>query len=252
MNGVLGEIRLFGGLRVPNNWLECQGQVLPIAEFNELFSVIGGRFGGDGTTSLGLPQIPPAQTVTYSFEGLKYVICTIGSWPSSGGMEGMLGEIRLWAGTQAPQGWARCDGSVVNANTNPALYSVLGNTYGGSPGQTFGLPNLPDLNGSAYILCVEGAYPLPASDSEDAPVEVYLGEVRLWAGAYAPSGFAVITSPVFLNLNLYEALYAILGNDYGGFFPQNFQLPQLNPLPANPGSDVSYICVTQGIFPDLF
>jgi hypothetical protein len=45
--------------------------------------------------------------------------------------QGCVGEIRLFAGTFAPKGWAFCDGKILNVSQNTALYSVLGNTYGG-------------------------------------------------------------------------------------------------------------------------
>ena len=57
-------------------------------------------------------------------------------------MDNFLGEIRLFAGTFAPAGWAMCNGALVSIATNDALYSLIGNTYGGDGVQTFGLPDL--------------------------------------------------------------------------------------------------------------
>ncbi len=56
-------------------------------------------------------------------------------------MDAYTGEIRLFAGGYAPEGWHFCDGSLVSTNTYPALYSLIGTTYGSGNG-TFGLPNL--------------------------------------------------------------------------------------------------------------
>lgn len=56
--------------------------------------------------------------------------------------EGILGEIRLFAGTFAPKGWAFCDGQILEIRYNTALFSVLGTTYGGNGITTFALPNL--------------------------------------------------------------------------------------------------------------
>jgi microcystin-dependent protein len=56
-------------------------------------------------------------------------------------MEGTIGEIRLFAGTFAPQSWLLCQGQLISISANQALYSILGTTYGGDGVQTFGLPN---------------------------------------------------------------------------------------------------------------
>ncbi len=56
------------------------------------------------------------------------------------------GEIRAFGFTYAPAGWAFCQGQNMPVAQNPALYSVIGNLYGGTPGQNF---NLPDLRGRA-------------------------------------------------------------------------------------------------------
>jgi microcystin-dependent protein len=55
-----------------------------------------------------------------------------------------LGEIKLFAGTYAPQGWATCDGQTLPISDYSALFSLLGTTYGGDGQTTF---NLPDLRG---------------------------------------------------------------------------------------------------------
>lgn len=56
--------------------------------------------------------------------------------------EPFLGEIRMFAGDHAPAGWALCNGQILLIQENPALYSVLGITYGGDGGTTFALPDL--------------------------------------------------------------------------------------------------------------
>lgn len=53
-----------------------------------------------------------------------------------------IGEIRAFAFTFAPYGWATCDGQILNIPQNTALFSILGTTYGGNGTTTFALPNL--------------------------------------------------------------------------------------------------------------
>src|SRR5690606_32829308 len=53
-----------------------------------------------------------------------------------------IGEIRIFAGTFAPRGWAFCHGQLLPVGQYPALYSILGNKYGGDGRTTFALPDL--------------------------------------------------------------------------------------------------------------
>ncbi|WP_419877456.1 phage tail protein [Brevibacillus centrosporus] len=57
-------------------------------------------------------------------------------------MEPFVGEIRLFAMDFAPKGWAMCNGQLLSIQTNTALFSLLGTTYGGDGRTTFALPNL--------------------------------------------------------------------------------------------------------------
>lgn len=56
--------------------------------------------------------------------------------------EAFIGEIKLFAGNFAPQGYAICDGSLLPITQNMALFSILGTTYGGNGVSTFALPDL--------------------------------------------------------------------------------------------------------------
>lgn len=53
----LGEIQQFGGSYCPNGWAPTNGQMLPISEFQALFSLLGTNYGGDGRTVFGVPDL---------------------------------------------------------------------------------------------------------------------------------------------------------------------------------------------------
>lgn len=57
-------------------------------------------------------------------------------------MEGTLGEIRMFGGNFAPRNWAFCAAQLLPINSNQALFSILGCTFGGDCRTTFGLPDL--------------------------------------------------------------------------------------------------------------
>lgn len=53
----VGEIRMFAGNFAPAGWMFCEGQLLPISEYDQLFQVIGTTYGGDGQETFGLPDL---------------------------------------------------------------------------------------------------------------------------------------------------------------------------------------------------
>lgn len=63
-------------------------------------------------------------------------------------MNSMIGEIRAFPYTFAPYGWLECMGQAVSVNEYQALYSIIGQTYGGSGTSIF---NLPDFRGAGLV-----------------------------------------------------------------------------------------------------
>jgi len=53
-----------------------------------------------------------------------------------------VGEIRMFAGNFAPNGWMFCEGAAMPIAENEVLFQLIGTTYGGDGEETFNLPNL--------------------------------------------------------------------------------------------------------------
>lgn len=53
----IAEIRIFAGNFAPRGWAFCNGQLLPISQNTALFSLIGTTYGGDGRTTMALPDL---------------------------------------------------------------------------------------------------------------------------------------------------------------------------------------------------
>lgn len=53
-----------------------------------------------------------------------------------------VGEIRMFAGNFAPNGWMFCEGQTLPISENDVLFQLIGTTYGGDGEETFNLPNL--------------------------------------------------------------------------------------------------------------
>jgi len=56
--------------------------------------------------------------------------------------EPYVGEIRMFAGNFAPNGWMFCEGQTLPISENDVLFQLIGTTYGGDGQETFNLPNL--------------------------------------------------------------------------------------------------------------
>jgi len=48
---------MFAGNFAPAGWMFCEGQLLPISEYETLFNLIGTTYGGDGQSTFGLPDL---------------------------------------------------------------------------------------------------------------------------------------------------------------------------------------------------
>ncbi|HTJ25098.1 MAG TPA: tail fiber protein [Candidatus Limnocylindria bacterium] len=53
----IGEIRMFAGSFAPAGWMTCDGQLLPISDYQPLYTLIGTTYGGDGQSTFALPSL---------------------------------------------------------------------------------------------------------------------------------------------------------------------------------------------------
>jgi len=85
----VGEIRMFAGNFAPAGWMFCEGQLLPISEYETLFNLIGTTYGGDGQSTFSLPdmrgRIPIHQGGGFTLAetgGVEEVTLTVSQIPS--------------------------------------------------------------------------------------------------------------------------------------------------------------------------
>jgi microcystin-dependent protein len=76
-------------------------------------------------------------------------------------MEPMLGQILILPFTFAPESFLACDGQLLPISQNPALFSLLGNRFGGDGKTNFAIPNYANLApaGSTYFIATVGVFP---------------------------------------------------------------------------------------------
>ena len=80
-------------------------------------------------------------------------------------MDNVIGTVQLFAFEFVTRGWQHCNGALLPVNQHMALFTVLGNRFGGTPGSTFALPDLRDkapAPGLVYAICVDGVLPVRA------------------------------------------------------------------------------------------
>ncbi|TLV01552.1 hypothetical protein FEN17_12870 [Dyadobacter luticola] len=93
-----------------------------------------------------------------------------------------VGEIKMFAGKIAPDGWTFCDGSLLPIAENHFLFNLLGTTYGGDGQATFALP---DLRGRLPIHQDEGPGNGERPFSDDEPY-LYVNYIISLYGIYSP------------------------------------------------------------------
>ncbi|MGV3629824.1 MAG: phage tail protein [Bacteroidota bacterium] len=173
MDEYMAIVKLFAGNFAPKNWAFCNGQLLPVNQYQALFSLLGTTYGGDGITTFGLPDLrnrvpigagsyqsmyvqvgekqgTPTSSLNISQMGAHNhmeAVSTLDSAtdiPTTGAVMATpiddKGAKNLGYGTVAPQ---------VTLNT-----ATLGMTGGNQPHN-----NVQPSIGLSYIICLYGLYP---------------------------------------------------------------------------------------------
>ena len=60
----IGQIMIFGFNFAPQNWLFCNGALLPIAQNQALFAIIGTTYGGNGISTFAVPNLQDSGAVS--------------------------------------------------------------------------------------------------------------------------------------------------------------------------------------------
>ncbi len=172
--------------------------------------------------------------------------------------EPYLGEIRLVAFNRNMRGWMACEGQLLPISSNQALYSLLGNRFGGDARVNF---QLPDLRGrtplhapTANALGTAGGVETVALTLQQVPTHTHAFQVSSqpatvggMAGAWyaAPAAWSATSGPT----KLYAAAAAVADitplypgclENSGGSQPHSNMQPYLA---------LKYIIATQGIYP---
>ena len=182
-------------------------------------------------------------------------------------MDGVIGEIRMFAGNFAPGSWAYCNGQIMPISQYAALFSILGTVYGGNGTSTFGLPNLngkaamgtgTNPGGSTRKLGDTGGATTNSLIATNIPIHPHTAQGTVTPGASSATGTQNVPT------NNYPAKPSDSAAVYGTA-PSNVQMGQssvtvtvdpggtASPQPFNrvqPSTGMSFIICLQGMFPD--
>ena len=240
---VLGQVCLMAFSYAPYGWMECNGDTISINDNTSLYSLLGTRFGGNGSTTFALPKLDSP------VEGARYCIATTGIFPSQSGQSftAYLGQIELFPYTFVPGGWARCEGQPLQVAQNNALYAIIGNAFGGDTTTMY----LPDLRGTEpnenmhYYICLVGDFPFDGAYSDSGEYGM-MGSINLYKRNTTFAGSGECDGGL-LSIPQYTPLYALTGVEYGGDGSNTFGKPDLRGF--TPHQALSYYIQTSGTFP---
>ncbi|AFY49918.1 microcystin-dependent protein [Nostoc sp. PCC 7524] len=194
---LIGEILLFPYNFIPRGFAPANGQTLPIIQNTALFSLLGTTYGGDGRINFALPNL------TSPIPNTQYAIALQGIFPSRDhfptSSNRLLGEIALLPYNFTPRGFSAANGQLLSINQNPALFSLLGTTYGGDGQTTFALPNLTSpIPNTQYAIAVDGIY--PRRGISITPREPIQPPVIQQVPEHSNSGIAILLVVAMLSL----------------------------------------------------
>jgi microcystin-dependent protein len=159
----IGEIRMFGGNFNPVGWVFCNGQLLPISQYDAVFALIGTTYGGDGVTTFAVPdlrgRVPMHQGSSHVLgqqAGVESVALTAATLPAhTHALGSSVAGSTLSPATDAP---ATATQNVYGAAPGVATPMAAG-IVGASSGTGGAHENIQPYLAVSFIFCVEGIFP---------------------------------------------------------------------------------------------
>lgn len=179
MEGTIGEILMFAGNFAPRSWAFCNGQLLPIAQNQALFSILGTTYGGDGRTTFALPDLR-GRVPIHAGQGPGLSDRRLGQ---AGGSEtNTVNAAQLPAHTHAATGTAALPALSVEGDTATPTNAIPAKSGMGEPDYSTGagdttmapatvevtvqsaggnqpVNNMQPFLGINYIICLQGIFP---------------------------------------------------------------------------------------------
>ncbi|MDD5698334.1 MAG: tail fiber protein [Victivallaceae bacterium] len=170
MEGYIGQIKIFAGNYAPVDWAFCDGQALQIQEYMELYSLFGTTYGGDGTTTFGLPDLRGRIPVHLNTAAQWQLGNQVGNEQETLSVTQIPSHIHPMQASNHSRSIQTVEGSMV-CNTSPINFYK---NQASSPDKETSLsPEAVDSTGNGlphynlmpylcinFIVCLKGVYPL--------------------------------------------------------------------------------------------
>ena len=170
----IGQIIPVGFNFAPPGWLPCNGQLLPISEYDSLFNLIGTTYGGDGQTNFALPNLSGAVAVG-SGVGSNLQPYALGQAAGSefvtlnatqlGNHSHPMG-VSTGSGTNTPGPTvvmaANSQSTELTFENQTAAVAMAAGSINAQPGQNLAHENRQPLLAINYIIATAGIYPSPS------------------------------------------------------------------------------------------
>jgi microcystin-dependent protein len=162
-----------------------------------------------------------------------------------------IGEIRMFAGSFEPAGWAFCHGQLLAISENETLFQLIGTTYGGDGQSTFALPDLrgrvPIHQGNSFVLAARGGVETVTLTVQQVPAHTHpaLGSSDI-ASTPNPANRVLATLPTGQAQSAYGTDPPVNPLDSGSVAPAGGSQPHDN---LQPFMGINYILSLFGIFP---
>lgn len=146
--------------QAPDGWALCNGAMLQVADYPELFEIIGTRFGGDGEATFALPKLEDNQPGEYLMR-VKITPQEVAAFKP------MVSQMVYFAGDGIPENWMACDGRLLKVAEYPLLARLMGNRWGGDGTTEVALPNFPQDGPIRMLICISGIDPSEGMGDDD-------------------------------------------------------------------------------------
>lgn len=165
----LGDIKMTGASFNQYGWLACEGQLLQIAQYNALYSLLGTTYGGDGVYTFALPDLRSRVPVGV---GTGPGLPTYAQGSTGGSPTNTLSIANLPAHSHSVTAITEDGNSSLPTNNFPAGTKLLDKEYAttgtattmnanmiGQTGSNTAINNMQPYLTVRYVICVEGYYP---------------------------------------------------------------------------------------------
>jgi microcystin-dependent protein len=172
----IAEIRIFAGNFAPFGWATCDGQLVAISQNTALFSILGTNYGGNGTSTFGLPNLRGSAPLGNGRlqGGSQYVLGEVGGSANVTLLQTeMPSHTHALTGDGSTSAFGTPSSSVVfgaSKGARPGVVDVYGPADANNPaqmaagsigpvGNTFPHDNMQPYLALTFIIALQGVFP---------------------------------------------------------------------------------------------